>query len=129
MFWFFQDGISFLVFCYLHEIPVFCEVGKEDFVTYHLGTILTSLELYSLLIYFLWFDSLITYHILCPVKCDCKIDWLWVRSPLEEVKYLFTFIFSFISPSVMAKHSVELRHSTRNATRIRLKVGNGVSLH
>ena len=28
-------------------------------------------------------------------KCDCKIDWLWVRSPLEDVKYLFTLkIFS-----------------------------------
>ena len=23
-------------------------------------------------------------------KCDCKIDWLWVRSPLEEIKYLLT---------------------------------------
>ena len=20
--------------------------------------------------------------------CDCKRDWLWVRSPLEETKYL-----------------------------------------
>ena len=26
-------------------------------------------------------------------KCDCKTDWLWLRSPLEEIKYLFTFIF------------------------------------
>ena len=28
-------------------------------------------------------------------KCDCKTDWLWVRSPLEEMKYLFKFIFPF----------------------------------
>ena len=26
-------------------------------------------------------------------KCDCKIDSLWVRSPLEEMKYLFIYIF------------------------------------
>ena len=30
----------------------------------------------------------------------CKIDWLWVRSPLEEVKYLFTFLFSFLRSGV-----------------------------
>ena len=66
-------------------------------------------------------------------KCDCKIDWLWVRSPLEEVKYLFnfffhfvalvsrqvfTFIFSFVSSGVEAKRSAEFRYSTRNASRI-----------
>ena len=28
-------------------------------------------------------------------KCDCKTDWLWVRSPLEEMKYLLKFIFPF----------------------------------
>ena len=21
-------------------------------------------------------------------QCDCRTDWLWVRSPLEEMKYL-----------------------------------------
>ena len=26
---------------------------------------------------------------------DCKHDWLWVRSRLEEMKYLFKFIFAF----------------------------------
>ena len=35
-------------------------------------------------------------------KCDCKIDWLWVRYPLEEGKYLFTFIFSFLRSGVEA---------------------------
>ena len=36
-------------------------------------------------------------------KCDCKIDWLWVRSPLEEMKYLFIFTFSFPRSSVEIK--------------------------
>ena len=31
------------------------------------------------------------------IKCDCKIDWLWVWSPLDEMKYLFIFIFPFSS--------------------------------
>ena len=22
------------------------------------------------------------------IDCDCKIDWLWLRSPLEGMKYL-----------------------------------------
>ena len=60
--------------------------------------------------------------------CDCKIDWLWVQSPLEEIKYLFTFIFSFFLRSgVEAKRGIEFRHSTRNASRNRRKVGKGVS--
>ena len=25
--------------------------------------------------------------------CGCKINWLWVGSPLEEIKYLFKFSF------------------------------------
>ena len=50
------------------------------------------------------------------IKCDCKIDWLWVRSTLEEMKYLFTFLFSFLCCSVEAKGGVEIRHSTRNAS-------------
>ena len=28
-------------------------------------------------------------------KCDCKRVWLWVRFPLEKIKYLFKFIFRF----------------------------------
>ena len=31
------------------------------------------------------------------IKCDCKTDWLWVRSPLEEMKYLLIYI-SISSP-------------------------------
>ena len=36
-------------------------------------------------------------------KCDCNHDWLWVRSPLEEIKYLFKFIFSYLRSGVEAK--------------------------
>ena len=60
-------------------------------------------------------------------KCGCKIDWLWVRSPLDEKKYLFTFIFSILRSGGEAKRSVDFRHSTRNASRTCRKVGNGVS--
>ena len=54
-------------------------------------------------------------------------DWLWVRSPLEEMKYLLKFIFPFLRFGVEAKRGVEFCHSTRNASRIRQNVGNGVS--
>ena len=43
-----------------------------------------------------------------------------------HTKYLFTFIFSFLRFGIEAKRGVEFRHSTRNASRIRQKVGNGV---
>ena len=49
-------------------------------------------------------------------KCDCKINWLWVQTPLKEMKYLFTFIFSFHHSGVKAKRGVEFRHLTRNAS-------------
>ena len=57
-------------------------------------------------------------------KCDCKIDWLWVRSTLEEIKYLLKFIFPFLRSGVEAKRGVEFCHSTRNFPKIRQKVGN-----
>ena len=53
---------------------------------------------------------------------------LYVRSLLEEVKYLFKYMFSFLRSGVEAKHDVELA-STANATRIWQKMGNVVSLH
>ena len=59
-------------------------------------------------------------------KCDCKPDWLGIRSPLEEMKYWIKFIFLFLRSGVEAKCGVEFCHSTRNAFRIRQKVGNGV---
>ena len=60
-------------------------------------------------------------------KCDSKIGWLWVWSSLEEMKYLFKFILSILCPGVEAKRGVEFRRSKCNASRIRRKVGNGVS--
>ena len=39
--------------------------------------------------------------------CDSKRDRLWVRFPLEDMKYLFTFIFSFLRSGVEAKRGVE----------------------
>ena len=48
---------------------------------------------------------------------------------LEEMKmkFLLKFIFPFIRPGVEVKRGIEFCHSTRNASRIRQKVGNGVS--
>ena len=60
-------------------------------------------------------------------RCDCKTDWLWVRSPLEEMKYLLKVIFPFLRSGVEVTRGVEYCHSTRNASRIQQKVGNGVS--
>ena len=38
-----------------------------------------------------------------------------VRSSLEEMKYIITFIFSFLRSGVEAKRGGEFHHSTRNA--------------
>ena len=62
-----------------------------------------------------------------PVVIPTRGQRSWVRSPLEEVKYLFTFIFLFHRSGVEAKRGAEFRHSTRNASRTRRKVGNEVS--
>ena len=43
------------------------------------------------------------------------------------MKYLLKFILPFLRSSVEDKRGVEFCHSTRNASRIRQKVGNGVS--
>ena len=56
-----------------------------------------------------------------------KTVWLWVQSPLEEMKYLLKFIFPFLRSGVEAKRGIEFCPSTRNASRIQQKVGNGVS--
>ena len=60
-------------------------------------------------------------------KCDFKRVWLWVRFPLEEIKYLFKVKCSLFRPGVEAKRSVEFRHTARYVSRIRRKVDNGVS--
>ena len=49
---------------------------------------------------------------------------MWVRSPLEEMKYLLKFIFPFLRSGVEAKRGDEFCHSTRSASRNRQKMGN-----
>ena len=39
--------------------------------------------------------------------CDCNQDRIWVRSPLEEMKY---FIYSVLHSGVEAKRGVYFRH-------------------
>ena len=80
-------------------------------------------RLYILLQIILW----IFFSNYMSTKCDCKTEWLWVRSLLEEMKYLFNFLFSFFRHGVEAKRSVEFCQSARNASRIRQKVGNGLN--
>ena len=46
---------------------------------------------------------------------------------LKEIKYLLKCIFPFLRSGVETKRGVEFCHLTRNASRIRSKVGNEVS--
>ena len=64
---------------------------------------------------------------------DCKTDWLWVRSPLEEIKYLLKFIFPVLRSGVEVKRDVEfchfiitqcLQNSTENGERSVLTLGS-----
>ena len=50
-----------------------------------------------------------------------KRDWLWVRSPLDEMKYLFRFIVPFFCSGAEAKRGVELRPSISNVSRTQRK--------
>ena len=45
------------------------------------------------------------------------------------MKYILKFIFPFLRSGVEAKRGVEFYHSTRNVSKIRQKVGNGVSAY
>ena len=42
--------------------------------------------------------------------CDCKLDGLLVRFPLEEI-----IVFKFFRPGAAAKYGIDFRHSTTNA--------------
>ena len=53
--------------------------------------------------------------------CDSKRDRLWIRFPLNISN------ISFLRSGVEVKEGSEFWHSTRNASRIRRKVGSGVS--
>lgn len=56
--------------------------------------------------------------------CHRKRDRLWVRYPLEEVKYYYFFRYGFEE-----KSKVEFHHSPRNVSRIPWKVESGVFEH
>ena len=62
----------------------------------------------NFIIYYIWGQSWRR-----GTRCDCKIDWLRVRSPFDEMNYIFTFIFSFLRSGVETKSGVVFRHSTR----------------
>ena len=79
---------------------------------------------------FIYFISVLFYFCLASrgsgvIACGCKREMLWVRFPLEEMKYLF---FLFLRSGVETKRGFKFRHWTRNAFRIR-RVGSGVSWH
>ena len=53
--------------------------------------------------------------------CDCGRDKLWVRLPLEEIKFNIFFF------AVVSRQNAAFRHATLSASKIRRKVGSGVS--
>ena len=67
-----------------------------------------------------------------PVVAQRHKVWLWNRLvvgsiPTRGDKYLLKFIFPFLCSGVEVKWGVEFRLSTRDASRIRRKMGNEVS--
>ena len=50
--------------------------------------------------------------------CDCKHDWLWVRSHSRKWIIYLKLYFHFLA----LVHGVEFRHSIRSAFRIRWKI-------
>ena len=93
-------------------------IGKFIFIYKHFVNIFYIK--YIIINYNYYYRSVVT-------ECHFKNVWLWVRFLLEEIKYLLTFIFSFIRSGVAAKRGVEFRHSTRDASRTQWKVGNSGS--
>ena len=106
------------------KLPVYAsQIADGVFVRssfLQIGTVVLHFnKIYSYLFYFV----IICYILLTSsqslwrgTKCDCK-----------EMKYIFKFIFPFLRSGVDTRRSVKLRHSTRNGSKIRQKVGNEVS--
>ena len=110
---------TLLTFTEISEIKVVFLLSKIDEDIFLLGLRLRNIKL-----------KIVYFEASCGgTKCDCKTDRLWVRSPLGEIEYLLKFIFPFLRSGVDVKRGVEFSHSTRNASIIRQKVGNGVSYH
>ena len=59
-------------------------------------------------------------QIICAQSVTVNTKWLWVRCPLQEIKYL---IFSILRFGIEAKRGVKFRHSTRNSSKIGGKWG------
>ena len=59
----------------------------------------------------------------CGAASDYKTRWLWVRCPLDSIR----FFFSFLHSDRQAHLFVEFPHLPRNISKIEQKKGNGVS--
>ena len=46
-------------------------------------------------------------------KCDCKTNWLWFRSSLEEMKYLLKLYFYFFA--LVSRQSAAVSSETQHA--------------
>ena len=72
------------------------------------------------------FNLIYLQHALCEIEAirgaGAQIDRLWVQSPLEEMKYLFEFIFPFLRSEVEAKRGVE--NSAESGERSVLTLGS-----
>ena len=94
-------------FCY----PAFCGIQREAKSMFKFRCV-KHLQLFSL-----W-----------PIGTKCDENRLVMDSiPTRGFKYLLKCIFSFLRYGVEAKRGVEFRYSTRNTSRTRRKMGNGVS--
>ena len=65
------------------------------------------------------FDLLTHWKPVIVQRCKCV-------ALCGQMKYLLKFILNVFHSSVEAKRGIEFRHSTRNAPRIRQKIGNSV---
>ena len=124
-----NDLQSFVIYIYNSFVPI--SIVRIIALIGELLTPILYLKAGSVRKLYRSFENWITKH--CEASrgavtaCDCKTDWLWVRSPLVEMEYLLKFIFPFLRSGVEVKRGVGFCHLTRNASKIQQKVGNGVS--
>ena len=65
------------------------------------------------------FETILLTILLNGIKCGCKINWLWVWSPLEEMKYLFKNVYFhfFASLSSATQHTISLEFGAKWGTK------------
>ena len=56
-----------------------------------------------------------------------RLDLGAIPTQGDEIFIIYKFIFPFLRSGIEVKHGVEVCHSTRNTSRLRQNVGNGVS--